>query len=108
MLVTAVNAAATAFGTETVTNIEMINFFIPGQANGGFISITTRSWPDLTLLGTSENDVLVGGLGNDTIDPGTNIGGFAGFDQIKPGFGMMPSTSATRVWVHSSCNMPTR
>ncbi len=61
VLVTAVNAPPTAFGTETVTNIEMINFFVPGQATGGFIGITTPIVaPNLILLGTTGDDVLVG------------------------------------------------
>ncbi len=51
----------------------MINFFIrvrPMAVHQHHDPIVAQN---LTLTGTSGDDVLVGGLGNDTIDPGTNI-----------------------------------
>ncbi len=51
VLVTAVNAAATAFGTETVTNIEMINFFIRVRPMAASSASRPDRGPEPHLLG---------------------------------------------------------
>ncbi len=62
-----------------ITNVETINFSIPAGHRRLHQYQYPIVAPNLTLLGTTGDDVLVGGLGNDTIDPVSNAGSFTGW-----------------------------